>query len=210
MAPGLSAAGAVRQVAGDAGRGLVNFGKRTVHGLTGAFDPRQIGMHSGQSAEREVKLLQARHNAIAPHLDAKSLAKHEGSLASDIASARATGAAGERAINAGVTSIPGVVRGLASSKTRGATARELGHQMTGGALLSVGGALGVGVPTAIAAGDLVKGDESGQGGLTVGQKLRHHAASIGVGGLTAGLPLGAQFVAGSLTDAATSPRRRAG
>lgn len=206
--PGMGVGGAVKQVARDAGTGLVNFGKRTVHGLTGHFDPDAIGMAGRRSADKQVQLLQARHNAIAPHLSSSGLADAKGQLQGNIQAARDAGEAGERARRLGVTNLPGLARGLANKSTRGDVVRELGHQVTGGKLMSFGGAVGVGVPAALAASDLAHGDESAAGGRTVGQKLRSHAANIGVGALTAGLPMGSQFLAGSLTDVATSPRRR--
>lgn len=200
----LSTGQAIAGTAKRLGEGVVRFGKRQIHGLTGAFaDPAQTGIRSSVEAARKTDLVQKRlADRLKDVSDPAKAQKLREAAHSEVSRLKEWGEQGDRALKAGVTSLPGVVRGLATKGKRLETVKALGHEMTGGGgLMSMGGALGVGLPLATGAADLARGDESAQGGRTLAQKAVNVGTNVGMGALTAGMPFGAQMIAGSAADA---------
>lgn len=164
--------GAAGGAVGGALLGRSNFGKRQIHGLTGAF--------ANTAAE-----------AAAIGLDATAHAQ-------------------------GISSIPGIARGLANSQTRGATARNLGSFMLHGG--APGGSLKqrafnytmAGLPVAMAVPGLMRGDESATGGQTRTQKVLNLGLNTAGSVLTAGMPIVPQMIGslgvGALAEKITRPR----
>jgi hypothetical protein len=186
------------------GEGAVRFGKRQIHGLTGAYaDPAQTGIRSSVEAARRSELVEKRlADRLKDVADPAHAQKLREGAQKELHGLKEWGQQGDAALKAGVTSIPGVARGLATKGKRVETLKALGHEMTGGGgLMSVGGALGVGLPAATGVADLARGDESAQGGRTIRQKAVGLGTNLGVGALTAGMPFGAQLVASSAADA---------
>ncbi len=167
-----AALGAAGGAAGGALLGRSNFGKRQVHGLTGAF---------ANTAEE----------AAAIGLDATAHAQ-------------------------GISSIPGIARGLANSSTRATTAKNLGSFMLHGG--APGGSMGqrafnytmAGLPLAMAAPGLMRGDESATGGQTRTQKVVNLGLNTAGSVLTAGMPIVPQIMGsmgvGALAEKITRPR----
>lgn len=181
--------------------------KRQVHGLTGAYaDPAKSRIRSSVEAARRKELLEARLLDDLAH--AKNPA-HAEKIKAKAEKARKSlaewGAAGDRALKSGITSLPGVAKGLAKSKTRKETLGAIKDEMIGGpgsGGLARAGMIGVGIglPGAAGVADIAKGDESAQGGRTVGQKAMNLATNLGVGTLTIGLPIGSQMIASTGAD----------
>lgn len=101
-------------------------------------------------------------------------------------------------VAAGITSFPGLARGLVSNpkKTLGAAAKST---FSGKAGL----AAGVGIPTAIATPSLLRGDESHEGGQTVRQKLVGYGSNMAGGVLTGGMPIIPGLVGSGIIDSAS-------
>lgn len=199
------------------GGSLAAFGRRQVHGLTGAYaDPAKTRIRSSVEAARQQKLLDAR---LTDDLRFARNPEHAQKIRQGAESARAAlkewGSEGDKAIAANITSLPGTLKSLASKKTRGQALSAIKNEALGGA--GAGGlgrtaavGLGVGLPAATGAYDISKGDESAEGGRTVAQKAMNLATNVGVGTLTLGMPIGAQMITTSLADEAgqrlVSPR----
>ena len=195
-----------RALAKHMGGELADFGRRTVHGLTGAYNPAEIGMTSTQAAKKETRLLGARLKDQLQHVtDPAERANLIDAARTSIKSVREGGRAGDKAIAMGVTHLPGTVRGLASSKTRGDTAKYLGKQMIGGGGL-MGTAMGVGVPLGFGAYDLMQGDESASGGRTVPQKIVNLGVGTATGAMMGGMPMGSQLAAQMGIDQVVMPK----
>lgn len=215
----LTAGQTVAETAKRIGGGAAAFGKRQVHGLTGAFsDPAKTRIRSSVEAARQQKIMGAR---LVDDLRFARSPEHAGRIKQKAEAAgkslKEWGESGDRALAAGITSAPGVVRGLASSKTRKETLGALKEEVMGGR--GAGGAgraaalgLGVGLPVVAGLHDISKGDESAQGGRTKTQKAMNLATNVGVGALTMGMPLGAGMVTSTAADALgqklVSPRWR--
>jgi hypothetical protein len=116
-----------------------------------------------------------------------------------------TGAYADQAVNIGlnpaavaqgITSIPGLARGLTSAPKE--TLRHVGREAFSGG--KAGLALGVGLPVALAAPDLSRGDESATGGRTMRQKLVGFGSNVVGGTLTAGVPIVPQIIGGGVID----------
>lgn len=188
------------------GEGVVQGVKRQLHGLSGAYaNPAETGIQSSHLAKRREALVRAR----AADEGVRSSGK---ALKSEIANIRAAGRQGDESLAAGTTSLPGVIRGLAGP-ARAHTARVLGREITGrGGLLSLGGALGIGLPIVSGAADIAQGDESATGGRSLAQKVVGTGTNVGVGALTAGMPfMAGQLVSGTadaLGQIVTRPKRR--
>lgn len=219
LSPGLSTGGAVRQTLGDAGTAVKDFGKRQIHGFTGAYKDQlgNIGMASTANSNKKIHLERLRTADRVNNMGAKGdLATPMERLKSRItgkeAPTRAQAAAsklegfesglreegiiGDQAIRAGITSIPGVAKGLVTNPRQ--TGKAMWDSSMGGS--PVGAAMMVGAPVAFAAPDIAKGDESATGGLTVGQKLTRLGTEVGTGIATGGMaaiPQMATFSAGS-------------
>lgn len=195
-----------RALASHVGGELADFGKRTVHGLTGAYNPAEIGVASTQAAKKETRLLGARLKDQLQHVtDPAERASLIDAARTSIKSVREGGRAGDKAIQMGVTNLPGTVKALASSKTRGEAAKYLGKQMIGGGGLA-GTAMGVGIPLGFGAYDLMQGDESASGGRTVPQKLVNLGVGTATGAMMGGMPMGSQFAAQMGIDQLVMPK----
>lgn len=190
------------------GEGVSNFGRRQVHGLTGhgagdaAYLDRIGIMGAGTSARQAAltKLRAADHAALTPSKAPKIL---------DTAISRSKQIMGEGAVNqrvrdANLTNLPGVARGMVMNPRESAKALW-DHARQGG---TTGLALGLGVPAAIGAADIAKGDETSSGGRSVRSKLLQHGANIGTGFAFAGLPVMSQMVTGMGVDHLTNARQR--
>lgn len=98
-------------------------------------------------------------------------------------------------VASGVTSFPGLARGLMSKPKE--TLRAAGKAtFSGGGPAGI--AFGVGIPTALAAPGLARGDESGQGGQTVRQKLVSYGGNMAGNVLTGGMPVIPGMIGGDL------------
>jgi hypothetical protein len=172
-----------------------NVLKRQVHGLTGAYSsPRamnDMNLRGIVPASREARLAELR---------GMDQGISDEAIAQQVKGIYAHGIAGERARSAGITSLPGTLRGLISAPSQ--TTKALWNDAvgpgggTGGKAMVLGGY--VGVPAVAGALDVARGDESEYGGQTVGRKLLRHGANVATGAVTLGLPMGAGMVAQDL------------
>ena len=199
--PTLSGAEAVGATAKRVGEGIKNFGKRQLHGFTGAYEDRasQIGLRSTGEADRRIELLKLRQADVKSHGGLTDKVKKD--FAEKILSLHEWCRGGDQALRSGITSIPGVIGNLATRPIH--TAKALGRSVTGGSGAQ-GMALGLGLPLAISAPDLAKGDESARGGRTMRQKLVGAGSGLAGGMLTAGMPIIPQIVGSSAVDSIAS------
>ncbi len=219
LRPELQGAGDIaKATAGRMGQGVSNFAQRQFHGLTGygTKDPAyldRIGMGGAQHAADKMKLVNLRAEKDlghtleglggikdplerGAHQTLAELATHK-NLAAQAAATHAEGAAAQGFRDLGMTSVPGALKGAVTNPRE--ASKAIWKQLRSGG--SLGLAAGVGIPGAIAANDLRKGDESAVGGRTVGQKVLRHGANIGSGMLLAGVPMFPGAVAGGLAEA---------
>jgi hypothetical protein len=196
--PTLSATQAVGATAKRIGEGVKRFGQRQLHGFTGAYadKPGQIGLRSTQEAKNRIDLLMKRKADLASRGELTD--KTREAIASKIRELREWGREGDQALKAGITNLPGIVKGLATKP--GQTVKAMGREITGGAGVLGGGALAVGAPVAIAVPDLARGDESASGGRTMRQKLVNLGSNVAGGAAVAGLPLVPQIAGGVAID----------
>lgn len=194
--PSLSSGQAVAETAKRVGGHIKNFGRRQLHGFTGAGDPRSMGFRSGELAAKKQHVERLRYLDDVKHEGPsfKRFVSHKERM-KDLAE---EGARGDRAIEAGVTSIPGVVKGLA--KNPKGTAKALWEETTGGSRLGAIGATAV--PVAMTLPELAQGDESERGGLSRKQKLMRLGVGVGSGIATGGLPIIPALAADTLVDRA--------
>lgn len=164
--------GAAGRAAVGAGRAVADFGKRQVHGFTGLMGD---SLTSGLK-RRQASLAKQMEGATGDQL--KKLVRKSKDVASEIGHR-------EAAHKAGITSLPGLAKGLVTKPKE--TGKALWRHTTGGS--KAGTALALGVPGAMAAWDLRKGDESDQGGSSIGQKLVRHGTQLGTGILTGGMSI---------------------
>lgn len=207
LRPDLRTGAAVGATAKRLGAGVANFGKRQVHGLTGAFDHDAIGMAGNATAARRAELLGARMGDELKHAPAGRADAVRKSYQGQIAGTLQEGRASQSLADAGITTVPGIARSLWGSKTRGSALRAMGRSITDG---PGGAALSLGAPAALAAPSLLRGDESAAGGLTRGQKARNLGINVATGAAFGGLPLAAQMAAGIGTDIAVGRLGRRG
>lgn len=224
-----------KATAGRMGQGISNFAQRQFHGLTGygsgdkAYLDR-IGMAGEHSAAQKMKLLNLRaEDELGHHLKqvqgikdpldrTKGYVEHlqkqrnvGNELAAQGRAIQNEGAVGQRFQELGMTSVPGAVKGMVTNPRE--ASKAIWNQMRQGGSLGV--VAGVGVPAALAANDLRKGDESATGGRPLGQKALSHGVNIGSGLLLGGVPMLPGAIAGGLAEAATrlgnrlSPARQA-
>lgn len=180
--PSLTNTQALGQVGKNIGQGLKDFGTRQVHGLTGLKgDSVRDTVH--RKATRSRQLLKARLNkdlaGASPEQRAKLLEQYK----KDMASVRSNHARDMGALDAGITSLPGIAKGLVRDPK--ATAKAMWDRSTGGT--RTGAAMTVGLPAAFTAPELLKGDESATGGKSIGQKLVNVGTAMGAGVATGGL-----------------------
>lgn len=187
-------------IATHLGSGVRRFGGRFRHGITGHGDAGALGMPSSTESARRIDLLKRRADAdIAFNPAARE--KVTKGLATETESLTSAGVAGDKAIKAGVTNLPGVVRGLATNPRE--TGRGLYHAMAGGGGAPLALGMGVGLPIALEAPSLARGDESATGGLTTTQKALRLGSRVGSGVLTAGMPIVPGMLAGMTSDVLT-------
>lgn len=195
--PGSSALGGVGHTLSRMGEGTSRFVKRQIHGVTGAFEHDSIGMMGNARAAEKANLMKLR---MADELKHAPSARHAGivkSHQSDISGVLDEGRRAQDLADAGVTTLPGMAKSLWKKDTRGRALRAMGKTVTDG---PGGVAMSLGVPVALAAPSLVKGDESAQGGLSKFQKVRNLGVNVGTGMAFGGLPLVAQMGAGIGVD----------
>lgn len=169
------------------------------------MDPSKIGITSSGSSLREGNLLLRRAQDQLQHVsDPSARKKIVDSVLESVRSARQSGQAGDRAVELGVTSLPGTLKALAG-KNRGEAAKYLGKQMIGGGG-PAGVIMGVGLPLGFGAYDLAQGDESASGGRTVPQKLVNIGAGTATGALMGGMPMGSQLAAQMGLDQLVMPK----
>lgn len=199
LRPELGAAAAVPATARRVGTEIANFGRRQVHGFTGHYNPDAIGMGGNAAAGKQVDLLkrramdEVRHN---PNRAEELL----GTAQREITDTLAKGRKEQSLQDAGITSVRGIVRAMRDPNQRSTALRAMGSTLTSGAGPG-GAAMALGVPVAMAAPSLARGDESAVGGQTVGQKVKGLGAGMLAGAAVGGLPLIPQIVAGGALDA---------
>lgn len=179
---GLRGAGLAKEVAARGAQGVANFGKRQFHGLTG-WKPEggagSMGLAGNEMAEQSVRRMETRAAlGTGGHEAAQNLAK-------EVAGVRSSGHAAQEMYDRGLTSIPGAVQGLANDP-KGSIKAMWGHLRGGGGKLPL---IAAAAPAALAAPDILRGDESASGGRGMGEKLLHTAGGMGAGFLTGGIPI---------------------
>lgn len=188
--------GTLRAVGSHLGEGAKRFGARQVHALTGAFKDKNIGLRGREWTKEKNRLARLRYGEDVKHRVADP-AKLREQYTSTLASNFQEGVLGEEAKRLGLTSIPGVAKGLATAPKE--TVKGLWRQVRGGGGTGMA-ALNVGLPVAFGAADIAKGDESAQGGLTKKQKALRTVGQVGGGFLTPGMPIAGMVVGGDLVD----------
>lgn len=193
--PSLTGGKAVGATVRRAGEGVLNFGRRQLHGAFGAYKGRegQIGLQSKDWATKRRELLRARvkdelQHASSPDSRRKILQQYR----QDSSSVIRQGIEGQRDIGAGITSLPGLAKGLAG-ENRGETLRRLWKRQAGKGWKGV--AMGAGMPALMYGPDVMAGDESDTGGRSLGRKLVGAGVGTGAMFLTGGLPILPQSLA---------------
>lgn len=177
------------------GSGVKNFGLRQLHGATG-YVPKQglgrIGVAGKTTARREAMLKSRRASQRArdlPEADQKKLMDRTNQEVRDILR---RGRHDQEMQDLGLTSIPGVARGLfrnPKDTSKAVWRHNVGKGGPGGV------AMGVGLPAAVSAPDLMRGDESDRGGRGMGQKLMSAGGLVAGSMLTSGIPIVPQAAA---------------
>jgi hypothetical protein len=173
--------------------------------MTGHFDHDAIGMAGNVSATKKVELLKKR---FADELkDIKPEARHmaQKDHYRDVQGTLSAGRASEKLREAGITTLPGIAKAMKEPGKRGLALRAMGNSVTAG---TGGAAMAVGVPLAMNAPSLMKGNEEATGGSSMKRKLTGLGLSIGTGSLVGGLPLIPQMVAGTALDTASQRAAR--
>lgn len=197
------------------GEGISNFAQRQVHGLTGygGKDPAyldRIGLAGKNVSADKAKLLNMRAEDVIAHNPSRA-GDVSKALHHDVKALHTEGELGQHFRDLGMTSVPGAVKGMATNPRE--ASKAIWNQLRAGG--TAGAALGVGIPAAMAVGDIARGDESSTGGRTVGEKVLRAGANVGGGLLFSGVPIVPQVVAGGLAEhaaghlgrALTSPRQ---
>lgn len=188
-----------REVGGRAGKSVVNFGARQLHGLTG-WKPEaglgSIGIEGKETANKQISVLRNRiHDDQARGLlnPDKLKGYHK-----EVQGLRSQGALAQQLQERGMTSIPGLAKSMVTHpiETTTLAAKRLigGGTSKGDRALAL--AAGVGIPLASGVPELTRGDERGIGGKGVGEKVVGLGADVAGGLLTPGLPVVSQAVAG--------------
>ena len=203
------------------GTGASNAVQRQFHGLTGygggdkAYLNR-IGIMGEQAAADKARLLNLRASDDIQHLwkgwkpsgaqgaiknmaEQSRLIKQENkitdNLARQVSSLHDRGAVSQRFMDLGMTSAPGALKAVVTNPREAAKAIWQQQTSGGNALETAGAALGVGSALYSGAKDIARGDESAQGGRTVGEKVMRTGANVGGGLIFGGLPMGAAALA---------------
>lgn len=214
LRPELQGAGNIaKATAQRMGQGVSNFGQRQFHGLTGYGGKDQayldrIGMAGSNTSASKARLLNLRAENQLTHMknpSAAAVEKVHGGLHSAVSGIAQEGQIGDRMRSLGMTSAPGAIKAMATNPRE--ASRAVWEQLRSGGRLGV--AAGVGLPAAMTASSLARGDESATGGQTVGEKLMRGGANIGGGLLFGGLPVASQMLAGGLAEGAAGRVGRA-
>lgn len=201
----LSAVGTVTGTLRRAGQGLSNFGKRQIHGVTGHFDPNEIGMSGVEASRQKARLLELRARDQIAHAPAARHAALREAADKEIGAEMKSGWQSQELMDAGITNLRGIGRGLMTPGRRLATAKAMGKSLVHGP----GGPMAtMGLPALMSAPSLAKGDESATGGQTVGQKLRGLGMGLATGAAFGGMPVLPGMAAGIGTEAVLSRLRR--
>lgn len=176
---------------GEMGTDVANVARRQLHGLTGYADEAAqdaMNLRGKVPAAREAHL--ARLRGVDQGLTAEQ-------IKATVDPIMQRGAQGDAARRAGITTVPGTIRGVWNDPK--GTAKALyndilppGSSAWDKALTGMGY---VGLPVGMAGLDIARGDESDQGGRTLGRKILGHTANIAGSALTAGLPIGSGMLA---------------
>jgi len=175
-------AAGIKGTVGRAAKGVQQFGKRQIHGVTGKFKDSLTDGLKGKVHLEKLRIRDELKHVADPAQRKELLKQYKGTrrgLATELKSQN-------KAVAAGITSVPGVLKGMATSPLQ--TSKAMWDRGTGGGS-KAGLAFGLGVPLAMAAPDLAKGDESGTGGASMKQKLVRHGGMVTTGMLTGGLPI---------------------
>lgn len=191
------------------GTGLTNFAKRQVHGVTGHFDPNEIGMAGNRTSATRVELLNKRKAHELSRAAPKAHAGIEEQYGKEIAGELKSGRESQRLQDAGVQSLHGIGKALATPGRRGEAFKAMGRSLVYG---SGGPTMALAAPALMYGPSLARGDETDIGGQSVGQKVRGLGFNLASGAALGGLPIMTQMVAGTGIDAAArrlgSLRRR--
>lgn len=208
-----------------AGQGVSNFAQRQLHGLTGYGSGNQayldrIGMAGSNTSAAKARLLNLRADDQLAHMRTpgwnrnwasehnihnEAVSKIHDNLHGAVSGLAQEGEIGDRMRNLGMTSAPGAVKAMVTNPRE--ASKAIWDQLRGGGRLGV--AAGVGLPVAMTAASLSKGDESATGGQTMGEKLLRGGANVGGGLLFGGLPMVSNMVAGGLVESAAGRAGRA-
>jgi len=192
--PSMTAGQAAAATVQGGAKAVQNFGKRQVHGLTGTYDPTTIGMNSSASKFRDNQLIFARRRDAMAH--GEKAITHRQALEQSAALVD-EGRRGDANIRAGITSIPGIARGLAHRP--GETLHAVKNEVLSGGRM--GKAIAT-IPLAQGAYDVSRGDETATGGRNIKQKLVSAGVNTLGGALVSGLPVVPQIAAMTGFDAA--------
>lgn len=196
--PGASLGQATVAAAKNVGRGVANFGKRQIHGATGLYDAEQIGMHGVVRSQKKVDLLARRLADDVKHTPGQASQLQQAFHSSRDAIMK-EGLQAQKLRDAGLTNVPAAVRALRDPQMRGKALRAMGSTLSGGGGAR-GLAIGVGLPVALQAPSLMRGDESAQGGATMKQKLLGLGGSMAATAAVGGLPIVPQMIVGGALD----------
>lgn len=194
----LSAMGAVVPTAQRLGRQAMNFGKRQWYGATGMGNPDDIRMAGNATSARKARLLDLRaadEMAHAPSLEAKEKLRQNAQSA--VKSELESGQRSQALQDAGVTNVPGMAKALWDPQKRRMALRAMGRTMADG---PGGIGLSVGLPVAFSAPELLRGDESAQGGKSMTQKVVGLGANLATGAAFGGMPIVPQLALGTAAD----------
>lgn len=210
MNPGVSNLTAAKITAQRMGTNAKRLGQRQRHGFTGykGDDPGSIGLRSSATSEKRVRLLGARKRDEMLGTSAKRRGAIKRKYDEQIKSVRGEGRAGDAALSAGITSLPGIARGL--RKDPRGTAKAMWNEAVGtipGETGSPGGkllrrGLAVGLPAAAYGPDLARGDESAEGGRSLSEKVVGMGTGVVGGMMVGGLPIAPALAAGAGLDSA--------
>ncbi len=206
--PGAGARDVATGTARSLGGSVKRFAQRQAHGLTGAYgdDVGRIGMEGRTQAARDIHLAGLRRDELLREARTSGErrmihARHGQEVAKHVSSA----AQGEDAAKHGLTSLPGIVKGLATRPKD--TARAMWRHTTGG-----GGSRAAGLIIAAnalpAIPSLMRGDESREGGPTMKRKLLMTGTNLAGGVATAGLPVVPQMLASEALNRPVAHRQR--
>ena len=199
------------------GTGASNMVQRQFHGLTGYGGSdkaylNRIGIMGEQAAADKARLLNLRASDDIQHLwknwrpggaqgAIKNLAeqgrlieketKINDALARQVSAIHDQGAIGQRFMDLGMTSAPGAIKAVVTNPREAAKAIWNKQTSGGNRGATAMAALGLGSTLYSGAKDIARGDESAQGGRTIGEKVMRTGAGVGGDLIFAGLPMGA-------------------